>query len=433
MSDRVRSTVRNRSTLKIFDNSDYLDLNLYNSGGNGLNDRAKVDRSITDTIQAGGTRGCFNPVIHTINDGMPFFGNFSWTYASPTTSPRTITCLDWGCQVPLSLSGLPEADWNSLSGQLADQLNGYDNCGSLLAVSIKEMDKTIDMFHNPFSLMKRNWRKDAGLNPAAALAKRGSNYWLEHRYGWNAFYQDLKSAKKSIQRFMAPPTQDAIANFSRRFSATQVETASNDPWQYLGTVTDGWWNYWYAHGMQPSENVSLLRGKCTNRKITYRVGAQSASSAIRTSKLTQAIQLAGVDMRGLVSSLWEIVPYSFVVDWFINLKSFSGILKRRRLLGDDIRNLGFSSHYEADTFGEGFLHAGAMHSLYGTPWYGKWPTNMVNSMGARCFSGQGHQSQYIRSVGMPPISSVIAACNTQGLSLTQGISGVSLILQRLLR
>lgn len=164
--------------------------------------------------------------------------------------------------------------YNMALGRLYDELRG----GLDLGVDIAEAGQTRRMFR--------------GLREAEALArtvgsgisKTAANGWLEFQYGWRPLYQDLFGAAEELLKH--------VLNTLKKFRATSSlplwgsETISND-------------------GMTLTRHTSGKQA-CTIVCVFEIPGF----SLDRFSSLNP------------VSLGWELIPYSFVVDWVLDIGSY---------------------------------------------------------------------------------------------------------------
>lgn len=116
-------------------------------------------------------------------------------------------------------------------------------------------------------------------------AKTFSGQWLEYHFGWSPLVGDIGTGIEILQKPIADKRVFAVARTLRPYSITQ----SDSNWR---TFTQG------------------------TKAVTCRVGTY-----IRVSNpnLYLANQLGFINPVGLV---WEMVPFSFVVDWFVPVGTF---------------------------------------------------------------------------------------------------------------
>lgn len=193
---------------------------------------------------------------------------------------------------------------------------------ALTLVSAAEFDKTLDMVTGlgkrcarlaarletfPAETLRTFRRLRApGIREVALGALRGSptaaakrlatlaNLWLEARYGWQASYYDFCSWT-SIKR--RKPFRRLVSSMSDVYDPSYSERS---------------WNF-YDAGLGSGRR--LLSYQETD-KIT-RYTEVSAGVYVETNPLFTTADSAGI--RNVLSTGWELVPFSFVVDWFIDV------------------------------------------------------------------------------------------------------------------
>jgi hypothetical protein len=353
-----------------------------------------------------------------------------------------MTCPNDICVTPLNVSGIwnaatseiAVASWVSQFTTLADLVRGLVDSKTLIGVSVKELPKTIRMVRNPFGLLKTDWRKIAKNLSARKLAERGADLWLEYQYGWKATYRDLDEFTKSSSKFIASIRRYQDQG-SERFSKSAVSSLSPFPptlteadWVSLENQANNW--SWGSRAIPPFRIVFMPGTVKTS------VSCQADCSISNgTSKFEKFAHAYGLTPKKLLDSLWEVLPYSFVVDWFVNsqairdLLSFSSAVQTLSQQG--IRNLGYSAKVEYPFVAETIKQWSS--NYYGSKFDGCWSSNPppLGAQPNRVRGLPGCVSQYQRWAGVPPSS--ISILSGKGLSLTQGVSGLSLLIQRLSR
>lgn len=161
-----------------------------------------------------------------------------------------------------------------------------------LAQSLAEYRQTQNMFvsnanaiGNALRAARRGWWKDAakhlGLTPRQS---RGtvSNRWLEMQYGWMPLIQDLHGSVEELQAALQRPRTRKVTCKVKSNDRVKIENYQ-DPYGNTTYIEEEW-------------------------KYSVRVNAwlqQESLAAVRLG-LANPIDLA-----------WELLPYSFVIDWFI--------------------------------------------------------------------------------------------------------------------
>lgn len=172
---------------------------------------------------------------------------------------------------------------------------GEAKAGALMfLLELAEAPKVVELFTKFNGNLERRWRflrrtVQKRYNPRTLrdAARHLGNAWLEYRYGWRQLYyasEDLVSAVKLLRN-----EKHFVVNTGRGF-ASQTED---------GTVTS-------SSLASTWGNESFLDLDAT---ITLE---QRAVVSLQVHK-----SLAALDVNP-VALAWELVPFSFVVDWFVN-------------------------------------------------------------------------------------------------------------------
>jgi hypothetical protein len=164
-------------------------------------------------------------------------------------------------------------------------------------VFLGELRETIGFIRNPLKAVhdylydvrkfKRRKKKYAALTTTDYLA----NQWLSYRYGLMPLVFDVQDAAKAIQR-----TVDGfkpVRETSRGMAQDQESLSSAD---------------------SPSGDTYVISEVSTNRKVSVRAGVLY--------EYTRSPDTFGVGLREIPNVIWEIIPYSFVADWFVNINSY---------------------------------------------------------------------------------------------------------------
>lgn len=189
-----------------------------------------------------------------------------------------------------------------LIGKLKEAIDGSD---FNMSVFLAEGTQSLDMITNAASTIYRSYRaarkgrfdlageilrKGAYLSPRAAAkvskSKSTANSWLELQYGWIPLLQDAKAGAEQLAHRMGIP-------FQKRYQVRRRKTGSLP--LSSGMVDD-----------QPG--FSTRKTVIDVQYIAY-VKEQSSSVA-----------LSGILDPELVA--WELLPYSFVADWFIPIGDY---------------------------------------------------------------------------------------------------------------
>lgn len=200
--------------------------------------------------------------------------------ATPSNGPHSVTTVNASgptgegpAGVTLPVSNYAALAYNACLAKAFDQLRGSVD----LSVSIAEGGQVARMFRAASKLDRyvRRWNW-----------KEISNTWLEFTYGWRPLAQDLHGSIEQLR--------------SRVNSAVFIEAQATQRDRKDSNGTAGYYNTIIG------ETVSA---RC-KLKFTY---MPTNSGLDQVSRLTSL---------NPVSIAWELMPYSFVVDWFVDIGGF---------------------------------------------------------------------------------------------------------------
>jgi len=177
------------------------------------------------------------------------------------------------------LSGLwtPES---ILYNEALDRLNKKARGELDLSVSAFQAKQTIRMFNVTESLLAFASRK-------ANILRRVGSKWLEWQYGWKPLISDIYSVADESLRYILNESENIEGRASRKFSGSKA---------YQGL----------------SQNP-----KVKTDKVSYTT-FQACKIGVKMSR-KQETNLARWTSLNPISIAWELLPYSFVVDWFYDV------------------------------------------------------------------------------------------------------------------
>lgn len=124
-------------------------------------------------------------------------------------------------------------------------------------------------------------------------AKNLADRWMEGRYAIRPLCYDMAGALAAFRATKKPPRQTFRSGGGDQGSNTQG-----------GVVTYSSVGYGYGNGV-------VYSSKATHRTISVRSGVLASLEGISNSSIW------GLDQP--FESIWELIPFSFVVDWFLNV------------------------------------------------------------------------------------------------------------------
>lgn len=184
--------------------------------------------------------------------------------------------------------GLSPTVYNKALNRLYDKLRGDID----VSIDLAESHKTKSMMRDTVKAMSNlavTFRKMKRSNP-----RDWGNLWLEYTYGWKPLVSTIYGAGSKLMG----PTPQGMGFL--RVTASAWEQVIRGTF----TRTGGW---------PDVPEVTYATQVCRCR---FQVHYQLPSSVLTT--------LAGYTSLNPISIAWELTPYSFVVDWFVN---FGGYLR----------------------------------------------------------------------------------------------------------
>jgi hypothetical protein len=172
-------------------------------------------------------------------------------------------------------------------------------------VTLGELGQTIRMIKRPLSsLFQQQYRYLDRVKRRARreTTKRKKNEviadtWLEYSFGWQPLVNDIHGGMEALAATVhSAPLSKRITGVARR---DKTQPAQHDI------------RVWPSGANRIEWRASAVDIDETMVKYTGAVRVQSLDTPIESSKF-------GLRMRDIVPSLWELIPYSFMVDYFTN-------------------------------------------------------------------------------------------------------------------
>lgn len=199
---------------------------------------------------------------------------------------------------------------------------------------LRELEETWGMLKNPFKLVSklrrgpsksalaklsksefRKWSRyaaDKQSRPLKSVVKAAEDTWLEGTYGWVPFVGDLLAATDLLQSVRE--RRKLLKSKARTPFA--MSASSHDNTVFVGSPTN-YRPFYYAEGS----------GDYSKSRVKYYGSVETNPSLASENAFFSAARALNIDRFGY--AVWDAVPYSFVVDWFLPLgdaidKKFSG-------------------------------------------------------------------------------------------------------------
>lgn len=308
-------------------------------------------------------------------------------------------CTSHPTQLPNPSMG--SIDWADLTDQVGVQLDGHMQVSQNLLVSLMTIGQTLSMVKKPFGGLAKLKKisKDASLSN---LLRTGSSAYLEYRYGWLNFKRDIEAISnvwQEVRRHMEflEKTVHKFTSLSQRVTDS-YDASSLCTFKSLGSDQTG--------------SVLLYLSQVT-RTACFSLDVKRDEASLTIGRMDHVLRRLGTGE--LAEALWDLVPWSFVVDWFTHINRF---VRQAPILWNsaDLRRMGYSVKTE---------HHGYVKTRYsGYSSFSGWSPAAWST-----HETQVVQRMYQRTAGFPP------SCSSVGLfgdlNKTQIADGIALIVQRI--
>ncbi len=246
----------------------------------------------------------YSKVLYEVGSGS---GYQLQQVASPFDSERIdgpslyvyLTTFTGGTQSVPNVGALLPSDMGNLASEVSTRvMSERGRSSSNLWETLAEMDKTIDMFKHPIQKLTGivyDASKAAEAGRFRGYAKNGmSNLWLAYRYGIRPIVSDLTGICQGLKKSVGK--KEVSSRASGQINVTKV---------VLGSSTVGVVKVDYGNIIT---DTYLARG--------FSLDDVSLS----------VLNNIGFSGKGLITLPWELVRYSFVVDWIANVGDFIGAI-----------------------------------------------------------------------------------------------------------
>lgn len=141
-------------------------------------------------------------------------------------------------------------------------------------------------------------RKGRGSNSSKRRAI--ANSYLEATFGWQPLIHDCKDFAKTLGRLTTEVDRTYLRAFAEWEEQSSYGSIDNAP----------------GVGGQSCRIDTIVTTYC---RVVYRGFLQGIPYEAGKPPLERIISMSGFDLRSFVPTMWELVPYSFIVDYFSNI------------------------------------------------------------------------------------------------------------------
>jgi len=323
--------------------------------------------------------------------------------------------------IPQGFNGTATAyrkhDWYSLTSEFNEACDSFIPSSMLLGETMYEHGIFVDALKyviNPsraikdflagvaaLGLQKRN------LGTIARIVKGSSNAWLSYNFGVKPAIRDITTALTAHQ--LVQRRLWYLANNGGSYVPIRVRKASQSSFTNTGIPTS-----------YPIAGFTTTRKWYISKESVACIGAWGKVRDDLNWKDAWSAYLQHFGVNKVVGLAWELIPFSFVLDWVTNAQERINELTRFRI-GDpfsEIRNLSCSLTEETK-YGY-YLIPGFTSSI---------GAYMVNPT-SHVLLAKGSMRTYSRYLTIPETSGVV---DFSSLGLFQAIASGALIVQRALR
>lgn len=166
------------------------------------------------------------------------------------------------------------------------------DCGQSLRMLRRPFGGSVKLLKRMLKEASRSYRKTT-----ESVTRANAGAWLEYRYGWKPLFLDAKQGLKMYSQSVNRLEK------ARKVSRASEAYSANEPSSFACTIG--------FHNTECTGHIDQTVKGVISAGIIYAVSGRTTSQA-----LSEDLRL-GID--SMASTGWELIPLSFVVDWFVHV------------------------------------------------------------------------------------------------------------------
>ncbi len=174
-------------------------------------------------------------------------------------------------------------------------------------VFLGELGETIRMIKNPLKLLYKGaynyleiLKKRSKRGRARITQKVLSDTWLEQAFGWQPLISDIQDAARAAAKLAGDnPCSKRVNAVSQSSDGGTSSEVVDKPYPSTGTL---------FKVTSSLKTVQTTKVRCSGQVRLHNEFGDSG-----------ALDTFGLSLRDLVPTLWELIPYSFLIDYFTNV------------------------------------------------------------------------------------------------------------------
>jgi len=413
-------------------------LNYYNwNAGPGVSWQS----SISDEVHVKGNAYIPHAVQHTKVSAAGFSGGTTFlVYPSPIPDAD----LKYnGVFAVTTIPSIPAFPAGALTDSLASLVSGNIKTQLSLPIFFIEGLQTLRMLRNPFGLLKAlgpdnllknkaSFREQVGKLTAASLLSKGASIWLEHLFGWKQFKNDVDESSKALATFLNHPNTKAFMDQDKRWSVSSKQIIVSDGTEYTVGTDSATWDSQKTTFNWHNDTSGMFRLSKVDRQVVYRLGCyQRQNMYNRIVETQRLLQLSGSEVNwwNIRDTIWNVLPFTFVIDWFVDFRGIWQIPNFVRLSLADVKYLCYSTKYTLE-YKVDWIPSPKILYWSGL---GQWGYKLPIARFPEYLRSdtKGSLIYYQRNLGFPqPDNAVQTAFGLKGLTWSRMTTGASLFAQR---